>query len=776
MHRISTLAFLAFLLANSSLPGCSSAVLHADSPEEPLVLAEALRTFPAQDLFEEAGAEFDVPSDLLAAIAWKQSSFAPAEEEAALGAEEGDGHEHAPAHGWMGLSPAQVAQASALTGWSTDAIETRREENVFAAAAVLDALRSEVALAASATRADASWWRPLVAFAGFEEEWIAHAWARDVFDSLQRGFAVPTVADDLVEVLPRDLPGLAEVAFVLPPTGEDGAFAAGTDYPGAARFTAAHSTNQSTRSNGAASIRRVVIHTVEGSYGGAISWFRNPSANVSAHYVVRKSDGEVTQMVRDSRKAWHVCGSNNDTIGIEHEGAAGSAATWTPQILDASARLTAWLVNEYDIPIDRDHIVGHGEIQGAGCAFRSDPGSHFPWASYMDKVATYAGGGSAAAPTPGDLPDSLDLPGPVPSSSVSFQSPRDGDVVGNPVQMRIVGSNVHHVDVYAGPYLIAHDLTASPVHVGVLFQTLGQRTLTVKGHSAGGSVLATDTVNVEVVNAPGVVDPSASQLSGMTYQMEATPSGNPAYVSYWVDGWPLADASSGSRKASAPDYRLTYTFNYAAYGRQLVARSYDAAGTLLGEGFTYVDVNPTGGSVDDAITAVDVQEAGGTVMYLRSTATPGVAYVEYLVDGWRLPDMATGETRALPGDFSLWYRFNYWGERSLEVRAYDSDDVLVDTWQQSAWVPAPQLDVSWTRLGTKSYRFDADAPAGTAKVVIEIDDWALPHKVTGNQWTTGPQFLLPYDFNYGGYRHLEAKALDPVGNVLGTYSTWIQVY
>ena len=33
-------------------------------------------------------------------------------------------------------------------------------------------------------------------------------------------------------------------------------------------------------------IRYVVIHTVEGSATGAVSWFQNSSSNVSAHYVV----------------------------------------------------------------------------------------------------------------------------------------------------------------------------------------------------------------------------------------------------------------------------------------------------------------------------------------------------------------------------------------------------------------------------------------------------------------------------------------------------------
>ncbi len=786
MCRFVCFSVLAFFLAS-----CSGVVLHdeIEAPVEPLVISEALRGFPAQDLFAEAGAEYDVPADLLSAIAWKQSSFSPAAPHDITTATEGDGHEHRPAYGWMGLTPEQVALATTLTGFDPEEIEHAREENVFAAAALLGDLRDRITLVAPADVPNAAWWRPALAFSGLEEEWLAHAWARDVFDTLQRGLAVPVSPeeaaasgnpDDLVTILPWDLPGLADVEYVHPPTSDGTSFSGATDYPGAARFTAAHSSNQSYRSNGFASIRRVVIHTVEGSYGGAISWFRNSSANVSAHYVVRKSDGEVTQMVRDSRKAWHVCGSNNDTIGIEHEGSANNAATWTPEILDSSARLTAWLVTQYNIPIDRDHIVGHGEIQGAGCAHRSDPGPHFPWAQYIQKVQNYASGGSASAPPPADRPDAPDLPSsptpPATTSSVAFQSPRDGDVVANPVQMRILSSNVHHVDVFVGPYLVAKDLIASPVHVGVGLNVMGQRTLKVKGYSASGAVVATDTVTVEVVNAPGDVQPYAIQQSGMTYRMSAdsTPAG--AYVRYWVDGWPLSDINTGSNRASAPDYDLTYTFGYAAYGRQLVARSYDANDNLLAEGFSYIDVNSSSPSVDEEITAVDVQEAGGTLMYLQSAATAGVAWVEYWVEGYQLTDENTGASTAEPNNYSMWYRFNYWGERQLEVRAFDADGNLVDTWNQSLFVPAPELEVSWQRLGVKQYRFDADAPAGTDRVVIEIDGWALPHNSTGDPWATGPQFLLPYDFNYGGYRTLEARALDSAGHVLDTYQTMIQVY
>src|SRR3546814_1715674 len=67
-------------------------------------------------------------------------------------------------------------------------------------------------------------------------------------------------------------------------------------------------------------VREVAIHTMQGSYAGSISWFQNSSSQVSAHYLIRSSDGQVTQMVREYNKAWHVRSHNPRSIGIEHEG------------------------------------------------------------------------------------------------------------------------------------------------------------------------------------------------------------------------------------------------------------------------------------------------------------------------------------------------------------------------------------------------------------------------------------------------------------------------
>jgi len=78
--------------------------------------------------------------------------------------------------------------------------------------------------------------------------------------------------------------------------------------------------------NGTA-ITHITIHTTEGSYAGAISWFNNCSSNVSAHYVIRSSDGQITQMVREYRKAWHIGNGNPYSIGIEHEAFIGQIPT-----------------------------------------------------------------------------------------------------------------------------------------------------------------------------------------------------------------------------------------------------------------------------------------------------------------------------------------------------------------------------------------------------------------------------------------------------------------
>jgi len=150
------------------------------------------------------------------------------------------------------------------------------------------------------------------------------------------------------------------------------------DYPLAVAFTPADPSNYT--SGGIVSYEYVVVHTMQGYYGGSISWFQNPAANVSAHYVMRSDDGEVTQMVRDDDRAWHVGNSNSVALGIEHEGFIDEEGWYTWETYQSSARLARWLCEAHGIPVDRDHIVGHVELPAQT---HTDPGPIWDWELYM---------------------------------------------------------------------------------------------------------------------------------------------------------------------------------------------------------------------------------------------------------------------------------------------------------------------------------------------------------------------------------------------------------
>jgi MYXO-CTERM domain-containing protein len=150
------------------------------------------------------------------------------------------------------------------------------------------------------------------------------------------------------------------------------------EYPLAAAFVPADPSNYT--ANGMISYDYVVVHTMQGYYAGSQSWFQNPAANVSAHFCMRSSDGEITQMVKLVDRAWHVGNSNPYAIGIEHEGFVDEPAWYTWETYRSSALLSRWLADEFDIPRNRDHIVGHVELPNQT---HTDPGIHWNWDLYM---------------------------------------------------------------------------------------------------------------------------------------------------------------------------------------------------------------------------------------------------------------------------------------------------------------------------------------------------------------------------------------------------------
>ncbi|MDD4394811.1 MAG: N-acetylmuramoyl-L-alanine amidase, partial [Bacteroidales bacterium] len=115
-----------------------------------------------------------------------------------------------------------------------------------------------------------------------------------------------------------------------------------TDYAGAL-WAAAGTCNYSNRTGH--NISSVTIHYTAGTYAGCIAWFQNCTYNgvgsqVSAHYVIRSIDGQITQMVREADKAWHAGSANSYTVGLEHEAYGDIQSYFTSAMYQASANLT----------------------------------------------------------------------------------------------------------------------------------------------------------------------------------------------------------------------------------------------------------------------------------------------------------------------------------------------------------------------------------------------------------------------------------------------------
>ncbi|MQY12448.1 hypothetical protein SRB5_25820 [Streptomyces sp. RB5] len=131
-------------------------------------------------------------------------------------------------------------------------------------------------------------------------------------------------------------------------------------------------------------IKYIVIHDTEETYDDTIKIMQDPNRYVSSHYVIRAKDGHVAQLVENKNAAWHAGNwyVNAQSIGIELEGKA--AGDWfTPQQYEATAKLVKYLAQTYDIPLDREHILGHDNVpalRASGVAgMHWDPGPHYDW-------------------------------------------------------------------------------------------------------------------------------------------------------------------------------------------------------------------------------------------------------------------------------------------------------------------------------------------------------------------------------------------------------------
>lgn len=129
----------------------------------------------------------------------------------------------------------------------------------------------------------------------------------------------------------------------------------------------------------------------------------NPSGpgGSSAHYVV--DNNSIVQCVKDEHVAWDAPpNTTKPHIGVEHSGFASQTKeqwldAYGKDMLHRSAKLVAKKCVKYNIPVKKISatelkagqrgICGHDDVSAAfGMSSHSDPGAHFPWNWYIERV------------------------------------------------------------------------------------------------------------------------------------------------------------------------------------------------------------------------------------------------------------------------------------------------------------------------------------------------------------------------------------------------------
>ena len=379
--------------------------------------------------FTAAALEFDVPVEVLKAVGYVESQW-----QMVAGEVEFDGLD--PAFGTMALRGKNLSRGAALLGVEEDALKATRLLNIRAAAAVL---REKADLAKIDRKALGAWAPAIAELSGIDDKSAAAVSYihQNVYALIINGLVVMDLDGNVIsEIKPR--------ADAIPDyPGADGlpVLAANPDYKGATWRT---TPNFSKRPGGVTGKPQIVIiHTCEGAYAGCWGWLAKKESGVSAHYVVKEDGSEITQLVKEADKAWHIAAKyknslnggkfaelegssgNNFTVGIEHAG-FGKQAAWNANLIQQSANLVCDITRRNNIPRDKFHIVGHGQLQPYN---RSDPGPNWPWATYFEKINAACDDQKPDAPPPPPVPPPND---PQPNDSMDPEGTTGDATTGDP--------------------------------------------------------------------------------------------------------------------------------------------------------------------------------------------------------------------------------------------------------------------------------------------------------------------------------------------------------
>lgn len=378
-------------------------------------IANAQAVSQRQQLFSAAAKEFNVPESLLLAVSYNESRWQSHDGSASIdggyglmnlttkvATQDGKGTGQAPTN-TVANRAYSLDKASQLLQTPVKELQSNDRQNVRGGAVVLAAYAKQLNNGALPS-AVGDWYSAVAQYASSTSQQGASSFADDVFSTVQNGAQLTTIDGQSMILAPSkvtinhqtvnsldlkatpqtmatsnaECPTTLNCRFV--PAGYAQNSADPTDYG-----NYDHANRPADMD-----IKYIVIHDTEGSYQSAINHFQDTTSYVSGNYIIRSSDGAITQMVRNEDVSWGAGDwyVNMHGINIEHEGFAAQGKTWyTEAMYKSSATLVRYLANKYHLPLDREHIIGHDNVPTISPSRMSgqhwDTGPYWDWNHYM---------------------------------------------------------------------------------------------------------------------------------------------------------------------------------------------------------------------------------------------------------------------------------------------------------------------------------------------------------------------------------------------------------
>lgn len=303
-----------------------------------------------------------------------------------------------PTNAQLPASLRTAQRAASLTGLSETRLREDPADNAAGGAALLAA--DQKALGRPLGGDPGAWFGAVARYSGSDDSAAAADFAGDVFRTIRDGQSRTDDSGQHV-TLAAD-PGVRPATAQLRALGLRTADSTGTQCPATVACESVPAPYEQYGSDPTdygnhdladrpkdSSVDYIVIHDTEETWDNTLKLVQDPTY-LGWHYTIRSSDGLIAQHMDTKDVGWHAGNwyINAKSIGVEHEGFLADPDAWfTEEMYRSSARLVRYLADEYHIPLDRQHILGHdnvpGPTPGTVAGMHTDPGPFWDWAHYF---------------------------------------------------------------------------------------------------------------------------------------------------------------------------------------------------------------------------------------------------------------------------------------------------------------------------------------------------------------------------------------------------------